>query len=424
MQSSSVIFFIPLCILIAYSLIRSLFSKDKALIWCPITFISLTLIYYIIVPSFGEFKLFGSANSPNQWLFYFGSLLFYACILLSFRKTKETEFSKWNGFFNMNNVQTIALVLFILAMVCYVPFRGFRTSISVDDSTIVSARTGLVSYFIDLISLCVGACCLALVGLYNSKGLGVKKRIVIFVVLYFTIILFIVGGFRYRIVILLLAMATTYHLYPSPRKINYIVFVPIGVIAYLGFAIMDKSRNYGRGIDMDVAKTISISKASKGAMESDMVFCFSLATFDEYYRNGDYEGIEPITTALCMPIPRVIFEDKPDGQYLKNVQDRIIGNHLSGCAYLVHAEAYAALGMIGVIIYGLFIGWLSKKIWTNYINNDSSIGAILLLSLFNGFTYIWISRGYMASSFTYYIYYVVLPFWITSLFNKICIKKI
>lgn len=141
--------------------------------------------------------------------------------------------------------------------------RGFRFTISAEDATLVTARTGLVSYFIDLISLFVGACCLAFVGYKNTKGLGVKKRIVVLIILYFTLVMFIVGGFRYRLVILILALATTYHLYPSPRKINYIVLVPVAIITYLGFAIMDKARSYGRGIDLDVAKTISLRMLRK-----------------------------------------------------------------------------------------------------------------------------------------------------------------
>ena len=87
----------------------------------------------------------------------------------------------------------------------------------------------------------------------------------------------------------------------------------------------------------------------------------------------------------------------------------------------VFAEAYFAFGVLGVILYGLFIGWFCKKIWLNYQNNKNSIGALLLLALMNGFVYQWIARGYMASAFNDFIYFVILPFWIIALFN---LKKV
>lgn len=414
---------IILCIMIGHSLITPLLSKDKTQIWSPLTIVALIFLYYIVKPSFDDISLYGANYVPNQYMFYFCTVVFYGCILIAFKRTKSGKFDKWNSLFTEGDSQKAALVLFIIAMICYVPFRGLRTTISAEDATIVSARTGLVSYFIDLISLFVGACCLAIVGLKNKAGLGLKKRAVVLVIIYFTLVMFIVGGFRYRLVILVLAMATTYHLYPVPRKINYVILVPIAIAMYLGFAIMDSARSYGRGINLDVAKSISLEDASKGAGESADVCCFSIAAIDAYSRNDAYIGFEPILTAVLMPIPRAIFPSKPDGSYMREVQIRIIGNSDGGAAFLIQAEAYLSFGMLGIILYGLFVGWLSKKVWSNYQNNKDSIGAILLLALFNGFMYTWMSRGYMAGAFNDFIYFVVLPFWLTALINRFSKSK-
>lgn len=421
LQPLSLTLLVILCVMIAFSLLKPFFAKERYAIWNPITFIALTFIYYIVKPSFDDISLYGANIVPNQYMFYLTAVVFFGCVLIAFNRPGKDGFSEWNKYYTQGNTQTIALVLFIIAMVCYVPFRGFRTSISSESVTTVSARTGLVSYFIDLISLFVGACCLALVGLKDTKGQGVKKRLVIFVILYFTLVMFIVGGFRYRLVILLLAMATTYHLYPSPRRINYVVFVPIAIAAYLGFAIMDSARSYGRGINLDVAKSFTLEDAAKGAGESTDVCCFSIVVTDEYYKNGNYAGIEPIVTAALMPIPRAIIPWKPAAEYLHEAEERVSVS--GGAAFLVFTEAYVAFGMIGVILYGLFIGWFLKKIWQNYLKNRQSIGALLLLALTNGFCYTWMSRGYMASAFNDFIYFVVLPFWLTALINRFSKNK-
>lgn len=404
------------CILLGYNLFTSWLNKDKTQIWNPITFLGLTLIYYVIVPSVSDLSMWGGDIAQNQWVFYLTLVLFYISVLIGFRSKHKPGFKKWNQLFTVENSQRIALILFLIALACYVPFRGFRTSISADDATVLSERTGLVSYFIDLIALFVSACCLAWVGLKNSKGIGMKKRIVIFIILYFTLVMFIVGGFRYRLVMLMLAMATTYHLYPQPRSINYKVFVPIAVAAYLLFAVMDTARKYGAGINMSAAKEFTLKDASKGAAENVSVCSYSITVTSRMYETGERFGFEPIVTAIFMPIPRYLLPWKPDASYLKMAESSV--GATGGAAFLGFTEAFTAFGFLGVILYGFLMGWLSKRIWVNYQNNKESVGAIVLLGLFNGFCYVWISRGYMAAAFNIFIYYVVLPFWLTTLIRK------
>ena len=174
-------------------------------------------------------------------------------------------------------------------------------------------------------------------------------------------------------------------------------------------------------IKLDVAKSFTLEDAAKGAGESTDVCCFSIVVTDEYYKNGNYAGIEPIVTAALMPIPRVIIPWKPTAEYIHEAEKRVSVS--GGAAFLVFTEAYVAFGMIGVILYGLFIGWFLKKIWQNYLKNRQSIGALLLLALTNGFCYTWMSRGYMASAFNDFIYFVVLPFWLTALINRFSKRK-
>ena len=399
-----------------YNLITSWLSKDQSQIWNPVTFLGLTLIYYVVPPSFSDISMWGGDRAEYQYVFYITLVIFYISVLLGFRTKHKPGFRKWNCLFTHENAQRYAFILFLIAIVCYVPFRGFRTTISADDATVLSERTGLVSYFIDLIALFVSACCLAWVGLKNSKGIGMKKRIVIFIILYFTLVMFIVGGFRYRLVMLMLAMATTYHLYPQPRRINYKVFVPIAVAAYLLFAVMDTARKYGAGINMSAAKEFTLKDASKGAAENASVCSYSITVTSRMYETGDRFGFEPIVTAIFMPIPRFLLPWKPDASYLKLAESSVSAS--GGAAFLGFTEAFTAFGFLGVILYGFLMGWLSKRIWVNYQNNKESVGAIVLLGLFNGFCYVWISRGYMAAAFNIFIYYVVLPFWLTTLIRK------
>lgn len=414
---TSSIFFAILCILLFYNLAKPLFAGDKSLIWSPITMISITLIYYVVWPVVKGLENNEIENVQSQSLFFITAVLFFISILIGFRETKTGSFPKWNAYFDVENILRCSLVLFIIALVCYIPFRGFRYTINAADAGAIAARTGFVSYFVDAISILVAASCLSLVGLKNKGTMKNKAIIVASVILYFTLVMYIVAGFRTRLVTLLLAIATVYHCYPLPRKINWKVFVPIGVSFFLLFAIMDTARSYGSGLNMEVAKSISFQEATQGAGECESVLSFSILATDYCYRNNIRYGFEPIIFAICMPLPRTLFPWKPQGGYLTDIQIQIRGKTM-GEAILAFTESYMAFGLIGVILYGLFIGWLSKKFWNNYINNKNSIGAILLLALFNGFCYPLISRGYMAAAFNEFMYYVILPFWLIALFKQ------
>lgn len=417
LTDASIFYLAILGVMIVVSIVMPFFSEDKSNIWSPITIIGLVLIYYVVWPSLDGLSLFGAENVGNQSLFYITAVIFFGSVLLAFYWKRDTRYIKWNSYFTLDNSPKIAFILLIVALACYVPFRGFRTSISADTATITSARTGFVSYFIDLIAILAGATCLGFVGLKSKDTSTTKKYAIFVVVLYMTLTLYIVGGFRYRIVILLLSLATIYHLFPKPKRINYILVIPIAIITYLGFAIMDQARSYGRGIDMDAANNVSMDEASKGARENMDVCCFSIVVTNEYYRSEKFAGIEPVVTALMMPIPRALFPSKPDGSYMKEAQIRTLGNSDQGAAFLIFTEAYISFDVLGVIAYGLFVGWCCKIVWSNYRNNKESIGAILLLALFNGFCYTWISRGYMAAVFNDFVYFVVLPFVFARIIN-------
>lgn len=423
LSPASLIFFMILCVMIGGTLLKLWLSHDKSVIWSPLTFICLTLIYYIVLPSISGLSLYGAGNNENQYLFYMASCLFYGSILIGFSKKTKAHFKRWNLYFNAENAKIFGICIFIFGLICYVPFRGFRTTVWAEDAGMLADRTGFVSYFIDLISIFCGACGLLYMD-YKYKHNKISKGWAFFVVLYLTIVVYIVGGFRVRLVFLILSLGTIYHLYSTPRSINYKLLIPMAIVVYLGFAVMDTARQYGAGISKDALGNISLNDAEKGARENMDVCCFSIIVIDHYASYDEYVYFEPIVNAICMPLPRALFPWKPDGEYARKVMVKTIGSSADGAVCLSIGEAFFSFGWLGVVLYGLFMGWLAKMFWENYKRNPQSMGAILLLAVFNGFCYQWISRGYLASNFNSYIYYVIMPFWLTALFRKLLPKSI
>lgn len=414
----SSVYLILLCGLVVGQLLVAFFSKDKSFIWSPLTFIGLTLLYYIVWPiAKGDLRGY-DISVEHQSLFFLSAIVFYLSVLVGFYLThSKTRFERWNQLISTDNAGFIAISIFLFALICYVPFRGFRTTIWSSDDIYIADRTGFVSYFIDLISVFCASCCILLVlckhrrKLFNWLGFAI--------VLYFSLVIYIVGGFRVRLVYLLVSMATAYHLFPRPRRIHYVMVLTVSIFTFLLFAVMDVSRNYGRGLNRDEIGNISFAEASKGARENAAVLYFSVICTDHYYRTGERFLFQPLVNAVFMPLPRAVFPWKPDGHYIRDVQQSTLGSPQAGAAFLCFTEAYVSFGMLGVILYGLLLGWLSRIIFGNYKKNADSISAIVLLAVFNGFTYQWISRGYLGSNFNSFLYYCCLPFWLASIFRRV-----
>ena len=78
-----------------------------------------------------------------------------------------------------------------------------------------------------------------------------------------------------------------------------------------------------------------------------------------------------------------------------------------------------SFGWLGLMLYAFLFGYVSKRVWMNYINNQQNVNAVLFLALYNGITYVVVSRGYMAQMVMTAAYFVFIPFWIPMLMKKI-----
>lgn len=406
-----------LAFLIGRHFIRAYLSKDRALMWSPITTIALTYIYYISVPFWGGTieKYQVNEDMYNGHLFHIAALLSYIFILIGFYRSgdKTTNFSKWNSYFTSDNSGKFGIILFLIAMACYVPFRGLHFSISGEVSPIQMVSGGFIYYFIFMTNMFVVASSLMLIELKKNW-----KNLVFIALLWFILIQEIFAGARWLIVVTGITFLATYYLYPKPKKINIPVLAALVIVTYLGFAIMDKSRQRGAGINMEVASTLTYDDIKGGAEENYGVYWFSLMSMNVLNESGERVYFQPLLTAVLMPIPRAIFPWKPDDSYLDQIETLIFGNADGGAAFLNFVESYMSFGWLGIIFMAWLLGWLARKFWDNYRNNPNSIGAIIAMGAFGAVCYCIISRGYLASALTNVVLVVYLPFWVAGFVRK------
>lgn len=409
-----------ICILV---LLRAYRNKDKTIIWSPITFLTLTVLYYFVLPEFTTSREFEGRNVASiAYSFHLGALLSYLSMLFGFffiSKNKPVNWKKWNNLFSEDNAFKYSIILFIIAMACYVPYRGLHFTFLSNGSELAEydySSPGLSYYFVNMVAILCASCCLLLPQW--------RKHKVFFVfILWMTLVAFIVAGFRYRIIIMVISMFTVFYLHSTvPKRIRILPVVVIAMICYVGFNVMDHARDYGNGIRLDVIAELDDEDVTAQAGETERVYNYSIIVMDRYNLDGQREYFKPIINAAFMPIPRVIFPWKPNADYMAEAADYVMNNSGAPSAYVNFVEAFMAFGWLGIILNGIFIGWLSRKFWNNYRYNTKSIGAIVALALFNGLTYVIVSRGYLAQQFSCFLFYVCFPFWLSRIINTV-IKK-
>ena len=407
-----------LCFLIIWTLYTSIISKDVTKIWSPLTTISLVYIYYCLWPYYLAISEKHAINEAqnNGYLFHMASLLSYVCILIGFKIKAPFTTKRWNKLMSIENCNKYGIILVIIAMACYVPFRGFHLSIAKGSETVELEKGGFIYYLIFMTDILAAAMTL----LYIKGKHSLKTKLL---PMWIIIATFLYSGGRWRIVVMIISILTMMHLYPKKKKPNYGLIAILGIVLFLGFSAMDALRTYNQGIDFERASELDFNNVKKGAGENYDVYSFSMQAMNKVTQYDTRIYFLPLLQAVLMPIPRFLFPAKPNADYLHQMENIIIGDDTQGAAFLNFVEGYMSFGWIGVIIYGIVLGWVSKLFWNNYKKNPDSIGAILLLGLFSGVSFSIVSRGDMASTLVNILYVICLPFLLLQLLKKIKIIK-
>lgn len=415
--------FIPACILLIlffYTTVLPLFAKKnsgKIQLFSPLSIIGLVVFYYVIYPCLrGDFQEYGiDATSSVPYLLW-GAVLFYLSLILGFQlKIKNRYFRRWNVSLDGMDIKKVAAFLFLVGFVGFFLFNSFSLSIvrvqEASDEIRDLSEGQSESYLTSLISFFPLAACLM------STQKGNKKWVIAMLIL--SVIVYLIAGFRNRLVILLLCFAMFYHLFPAMRSIKWRLWIPVGLFFYFSLGVIELTRSYGNGLDVEKLESLESGQFLTESGESRGVFVFSALAMDRFNETKGYIFLEPLKTAIFMPIPRALFPWKPDAQYLIDAQRKVRIDPSVGGAMLNFVEGFIAFGWVGIFVYGFIMGIVSRIFWSNYLHNNKRIEATLLLCIFTASTYMIISRGYLASNFITIMFYVVIPFWIIMLLRRI-----
>lgn len=410
-----------LLLLILAIVIRNIRRRKDGYLFSPLNFISLYYSYYIIVPYFfSEGNIYKEISGDTGAPYLIGGcIVSMVFILLGFHsKFHIGRFHRLNHLYTPENSAFLCIGFVLIAFCSYAIFNGFTFNVIQVQNEVYDAGANIFNheetYVTNLVCLYPAAACLA----YSSY----KRKWFSAIVFVVAILSALMGGARWRFILLLVPFFIFIHAYPNIKKINWKLWIPIGLVFYFAMGIIEQTRNYNSGLDLNKLTSLNEKELTQGASENEMVYYFSAKVMDVY---SDKEPLyfESLFTALTMPLPRALFPWKPDAQYLRDANIQVLGTVSHGAAYLNIVEGYLSFGWLGIALNGFFLGLISKQFWRNYLLNKTSIGAILFLGLFNALLYVLISRGYLAQELICFIYYIPVVYWVSVILLKVCHKK-
>jgi hypothetical protein len=204
---------------------------------------------------------------------------------------------------------------------------------------------------------------------------------------------FLVAGFRFRIAILMIAVAASYCL-TRGRKIG-VVTGAIGItVALMVFNAIGHARRYGVGLDLSSLDGIEWSEllSSFGGEVGPIFALFGVIQ----YPPSELIGADPWIIAIARLVPSFMWPDKPYPDYLMHYTIAFddITRRSAGIAGPQQAEVLMQFGWPGLLflpfIYFLIVIYISKRI--SRLGREARIaGAALIPGVFGFYMQ---QRGY------------------------------
>lgn len=205
--------------------------------------------------------------------------------------------------------------------------------------------------------------------------------------------IFLIAGFRFRLLILLFSLATAFMLLKG-WKPRLSLFAPLGLLFLLSMNIIGQTRSYGAGLSFENFNaadlfTISGSFGAEAGVSLATAYIAENIPADLFY-------FDPWIVGLARLIPSALWPGKPSPDYLYYIlggTDQIHAES-AGIAFAQPGEILLQFGYFGVPVIAALYFTAASKI----SSTGAKWGGVYGLALFSicpaFFGYYMISRGY------------------------------
>lgn len=225
---------------------------------------------------------------------------------------------------------------------------------------------------------------------------GRKWLVVMFVAL---LVVYSTIGFRFRVVVLVIAPIVFYYLKAQRRPSVMKVAAAGAALVLLIGAIGLGRRSFRSGSSVE-SGTISVASSS-ATFENDLdLYQAYLAIVDGFPRDHDYLWGSSFTYLVIQPIPRVLWPDKPDAP-VRTILNEILGSDATtaGVAYPNVGEYYANFGVLGVFVGMWLFGLVMRAMYEYLRQHQDNDWTRVTYAVALPFLVQVVSRGYFVQIF-------------------------
>lgn len=403
--------------LIMATIFLVIFARARLDIFQPYVFISVIyLLLFTIAPMIDikqrEFLWFGVDLFPYgikgtllALVGYMVFSIFYICAI------KKEKIVKKEYIYNENRVRFLAIIGWLFCFLCslkyflttgkgmsYILTLGFLTD-TTEGSIGGASNLGFLAMFTySLIPLCL---------IYFNFS---KNKLIKYILLYTTLAIQLLRGFRFIVIILLGAMIIIYYLKRKRRptlKVGLLIL--IGALLLIG--IMGFYRNAIRSGNMHLLnwEEFDFSFIGDAVMGNLRIYKTYYSVIKAVPDMVDYMfGQQMFFYTAIMLIPRILWPAKPSNPGMEAVAVGISDYAVaSGQAYPCLGEYYYEFGVLGILVFMSCFGILMRKIKNRYLYSHDILD-IITIAIWIPSTLQLVIRGYTPSN-VYLMLFLLMP---------------
>jgi O-antigen polysaccharide polymerase Wzy len=409
-----------LTLLVAFPIVRGYSNREKTLFWSPLTIFAAVYCYYFLIGPLiclrlGQTVAYNMDFRDSMWKAWLAGTLSLASIYTGFAVSIFHFKRRLAPEITSSHKTQLRLFCFALAAMGLVGFAYYvittgrsviaiLTPLAPSSENLANSSSGLAAgnYLFLLINAFTPAICIWYV-LNANKSFLARLFLVglpaVLVVFFYTTL-----GFRHRIIIMAAALAATIFLLRGTRP-NPLALLGgcAGLVLTAGLIVL--TRTYNQGLDLSLLKGMGVVDVFLGGLNDASTFFTLAMAMDWIPAHMPFIGIEPFWVAATIPIPRALWANKPEPNYLWALNE-LAGTQ--GQAVPSPGEHYMMFGWPGIIIGGLVIGIIYRGFWNFYRANPSNPIVVVIYSVSFGLCFPLINRGYLAQTLMEY-FFALLP---------------
>lgn len=220
-------------------------------------------------------------------------------------------------------------------------------------------------------------------------------------------------GFRYRLVLLVAPFVLLWYIARRRRpKVATVVLASVAMIVVSG--VIGLTREYGRGLDASALEGITTEEVVEAGLGESHVFLTTGGVMRITPERYPHVGAAPLIATLLFPIPRALYPEKPQAEYLVNATETLYGSRgfASGSAILNFGEYYLIAGWPSLIAMSLLLGWLMRCLWNWFLVRQNEPFAQVLYVLSASYLFMVVSRGYLPQVVMLFVFSVAPLYWL------------